>query len=498
MRRSSGISPLAIIFLIIIFAGVVLSVVELVNFSRLRATLPAGMTIANVPVGGLDRQQAAQRLLSAYTTPIEIVYNDQRIHLDPAVIEFELDLESMLTAAYQQRAETNFWVDYWDYLWSRPTANQNVPLSASFSEARLRQYLANEIATRYDQPATPAQPAVGTVNFQPGQPGLELDIDRAVTLIDVAMRSTSNRTVNLPIGRVQPNRPSMQNLEVLLKQTIDLSGFDGISGVYLLDLQTAQEINFLYRQGEELSTQPDLSFTGASIIKIPILVSSFVHIGDNPDEETLNLIFQMIDLSGNEASDWLMDRVITTANRPGPLVVTDDMQQLGLQNTFLAGYFYNGAPLLQRYSTPGNSRSDVNTEPDQYNQTSPIDIGMLLADIYHCANIGGGSLVAAFPGQITQTECQIMIDYLSRNRIGALIEAGTPDGTKIAHKHGWVADFFGVIRTIGDAGIVYTPGGDYVLVIFLNHPVQLVWENSSALVADLSRAVYNYYNLPQQ
>ncbi len=35
------------------------------------------MTIAEVPVGGLDRQEAAQRLLEAYSLPVELVYDDQ-------------------------------------------------------------------------------------------------------------------------------------------------------------------------------------------------------------------------------------------------------------------------------------------------------------------------------------------------------------------------------------------------------------------------------------
>ena len=54
------------------------------------------------------------------------------------------------------------------------------------------------------------------------------------------------------------------------------------------------------------------------------------------------------------------------------------------------------------------------------------------------------------------------------------------------------------MQTLGDAGIVFSPGGEYVLVIFLNHPQQLIWENASSLVGKLSEAVYNYYNQPLQ
>jgi hypothetical protein len=90
----------------------------------------------------------------------------------------------------------------------------------------------------------------------------------------------------------------------------------------------------------------------------------------------------------------------------GPLGVTDDMHQLGLVNTFLAGHFYIGAPLLRAYETPANQRLDVNTSPDLYNQTTTSDIGMLLADIYQCATTGGGALVAVYEGRITQTSAR--------------------------------------------------------------------------------------------
>ena len=73
------------------------------------------------------------------------------------------------------------------------------------------------------------------------------------------------------------------------------------------------------------------------------------------------------------------------------------------------------------------------------------------------------------------------------------LTAGLPEGTTIAHKNGWVTTN-GIINTIGDAGIIYTPGGNYVLVVFLYHPEQLIWDPAAALVAQLSTAVYNYYN----
>ncbi|MBN1668020.1 MAG: serine hydrolase [Anaerolineales bacterium] len=494
MRKQGIFSPLSWFAGFFLLASLILASLQLVQYSRIRATYPPGLTIAGIPVAGLNRQEASERIIQGYSVPVELIYNDFIIHMEPSLVDFQLDLESMLAAADIQRTQQVFWQGFWDYLWNRQSRASEVPLRSSFSETRLRVYLEQEISPRYDQPPLPAMPVVGTVNFTPGQPGTALDIDGAVLLIENALYSLDNRSVVLPLRRTSPPRPAFQNLEVLLKQTIDLAGFDGLTGIYLLDLQNAQELHFAYRQASNVPVNPDIAFTASSIIKIPIMVSAFRRIGDQPDQETLKLLEDMIDKSGNEAADWLMDRVIAT-NR-SPLVIQDDMQAIGLQNTFLAGYFYAGAPLLAFVDTPANTRTDINTDPDLYSQTTPSDIGMLLSDIYQCSQSGGGALLASFPGEITQEECRLMIDYLARNKIGVLIEAGVPDGTRVAHKHGWVT-YQGIINTIGDAAIVFTPGGNFVLVIFVYHPQQLIWDSASRLVADLATAVYNYYNLPQ-
>ena len=492
MRSRGPLSALRFISLALLLAALILVTLQLVRFSRVRAYLPAGLIVAGVPVGGLDRQQAGERLLEIYSIPVELYYGDAVIQLNPSVVDFRLEVENMLAVANLERTQKQFWEDFWDYLWGRTTYPTEIPLSASFSEQRLRVFLA-EIAARYDQPAESPRPIPGTTTFQAGSQGMALDQEGSVVPIQSALMSLEERNVTLPLKRTNPGRPAFKNLEVLLKQTLQLGEFEGLAGVYLLDLQTAQEIHFAYRGDETISVTPDIAFTASSIIKIPIMVASYTRIGENSDSETLKLIVDMIEKSGNEAADWLMDRVLD--DQRGPLIVTEDMQKLGLENTFLAGYFSFGSPLLQVFKTPANQRTDIFTDPDPYSQTTPSDIGMLLEDIYQCAQTGGSALTAVFPGQITQTECQSMITHLINNRLPVLLTAGLPEATPIAHKHGWVT-VNGIINTIGDAGIIYSPGGAFVMVVFLYHPVQLIWEPSPALISQLARAAYKYYNLP--
>jgi beta-lactamase class A len=483
--------------LIFVAAAIVLTMIELVSYSRLRGNYPPGMTIAGVPVGGADPQTAAQRLLQVYNnTPIEIQYAGALIHMDPGLAGFQVDTESMLAAADLQRTGSSFWIGFWDFLWNRQTGTSDVPLISNLSEERLRQYLKEEVTSRYDLPATPAEPIPGQFIYRPGLAGQELDVDRAVVLIEDALRSPNNRSIALTFNRTAPGRPLLQNLEVIIKKAIiDKTPFDGVVGFYLQDLQSGQELHFGYNVNRDISVEPDIAFTASSTIKIPILVSVYKNMGPNLDQGTQDLIVEMITKSENPASDALMQRIDSVR---GPLIVSEDMKTIGLNNTFLAGYFYLGAPLLQRFDTAANQRTDVNTNPDVYNQTTASESGALLADLYQCAQNGGGALVAAFPDKINQTVCQQIIDYLKRDRIGVLIEAGIPEGVQIAHKHGWISGPSGVIQNISDAAIVYTPGGNYVLVMYVYHPVQAVFQPVSEMFSQISEAVYNYFNLPTE
>ena len=477
--------------LVFILLAAVVTIIQVVQFSVSRYNYPPDMTIGNVPVGGLDPQAAAQRLFQVYALPIEIHYGEAVIDLDPTLIGFQLNTDSMLAAADLQRTGASFWGGFWDYVWNRRSPTRQIPLVSSYSEPRLRAYLQDEISARYDMPPTPSQPIPGTVTFTPSTPGRTMDIDRAVALIEAALQSPGDRTVILSSQNSIAGRPSIDTLNILLKQLIDQSGFGGLVDLYFLDLQTQDNIHFAYRGGQDIPVNPDAAFSANSTIKIPIMVSTFLHFNNKITPELDTDLKGMFAHSSNSEADNLMASLDPGR---GPLVVTEMMQALGLKNTFIAMYFAPGSIPLQHYVTPANSRLDINTDPDPFNQTTPSEMGFLLEDIYTCAQAGGGSLVAAFPGQVDQAACQQMIQYLEEDKLGSLIQGSLPEGTIVAHKHGW--DNFE--NQFSDAAIVYTPGGNYVLTIYTYDPVQFEWNVTSGLFGDLSRAIYNYFNLPTQ
>jgi beta-lactamase class A len=455
--------------LLIIAIGLVFF--EVVTYSRERSRLPNRLTIAGVQVGGLSQTDALERLLQVYGTPVELQYDEDVIQLNPASVGFRLDTEVMLAAAELARTETDFWSGFWDFLWNRPGESRFVPLKSEFSQTELETNL-RDIAARYDLPPKPAEPVPGSPSFSLGEPGRVLDIARARELVGEILNSPFNRKIILPV----------------------LAEFDGLSVIYLQDLQTGEEIHFALLEGEEIEVEPDIAFTAASTIKIGIM-TAFYRLFDEPlDEEADRLIYEMIVFSGNDPADWLVERI--EAQSPlgthGPVAVTTTLRELGLESTFIGGYFRPGSPLLIFPQTPGNQRTDVTTSPDPYNQTTAAEMATLLVDIYRCAQ-GGGALLAAFPEDIRVEECEKMLDLLAQNKLGYLIEAGVPEGTRVAHKHGFVDS---PLDFVVDSGIVYTPGGNYVLSIFLWNDPPMIWDPTARLVSDLSRAIYNYFNVP--
>ena len=479
--------------ILLLTGALVLIITSLIRYSRQRNSYPASMNIAGVPVGGLTPTEASQRLLEVYTSPIEMLYNDAVIHIDPAVVGFQPDVETMLAAADLSRTGNSFWGGFWDYLWNRTPSEIAIPLSATISDERLRGYLQNEVATRYDLPPAPAEPIPGGTSFIAGQPGQTLDIERAVLLISDALRSPTNRSVALTFTRSAAARPTIETLEILLKQIVTVSDFDGLIGFYMMDLQTGQEIHFAINNKQEIVLDPDIAFSASSTIKVPIVTSYLINRGSNLDAETTDIISRVLGKSDNSATDQVLTKIDPNT---GPLIVTKNMNEIGLNSTFLNGMFYLGAPPLSvRPVTPGNSRTDVFADPDPYSQTTPSEMGALLADLYQCAQDSGGALIAAFPDKVSPPTCQLLIDFMAQDKLGSLIQGGVPDGTLVPHKHGYVPASDGIVHDISDAGIVYTPGGNFVIAIYTYHPVTNIWDITNPLIGDLTKAVYNYFNV---
>ena len=474
----------------LILAAAALAAWQYQQFSQAEVVFPRGSRIAQVAVGGLRQDQALERLLQAYGLPVELRYAGALIQARPEALGFELEVSRMLAEAELARLARPFWDAFWDYLTEREPAPIEIPLEAAVREDAIRAYLKTEIAARYDSAATRAMPLAGTTRTVAGKGGNALEVEPAVPLISAALRSLTQRSVTLTARATPALGPLAQNLQTQLKQLMALSHFDGISELYLQDLQSGETVQAAAYQGRAIPGE--VGFTAASTIKIAIMASTFRRVKEPAPQAVLDNLAKMIEFSENDPADALMQQVMSKNN--GPLEVTSDLQALGFKNTFLAGYFYPGAALLKRFTTPANQRKDYFTDPDPYNQTTPAEMGQLLTDIARCAADGGGDFARVFNGEITQGECQQMVEFLVLNKLPVLITVGLPEGTRIGHKHGWITELDGVVHSFSDAAIVYTPGGSYVLTIYLWSKNQLLFDTANPLFATLSQAVYGYFN----
>jgi len=489
--RSSSISWISIGFLVV---AALLLVLQLVRYSSIRAAMPTGMKIAGVSVGGLSPEEAADRLNQVFLSPIELRIENSRIQARPAILGYRLKLENMLAAADKQRTSLSFWIGFWRFLWNQQVSSEDIPLQYELDKIRLKDFLQSEIAARYERPALTALPVPGEVSFNTQLGGTKINYENSISRIETALNSRDNRVVVMDIIATSALKPTFNALEFSLQAIIDESSYDGMVEIYLKDLQNGKLIHFTRRRDEIENTPVNVAYSSWSTIKIPILVSTFSRREAPYDQALLSDIALMIEQSDNSASDTVAQEGVDKIR--GPLFISEDMFSLGLQNTYWAGYFKLGSPMLQAFKTPANQRTDIDTNADPYAQTTPADMGMLLEDLYYCNKNFGGAFPLVFEGRVTQAECKLMVDYLSKDNIGQLIQAGVPASTVVAHKHGWaveVAD--GYIHTIADSGIVYTKGGDFILSIFAFHPVQAIFDTVNQLFADLAGAAYNYYNL---
>ncbi len=487
--RNLPIIPLFSWILILLALG--LFGIELIRFSQQEDQLAADVNVGGVDVGGMSAAEAVARWEQAYAQPVVLWYNDSPILLDPAAVGFRTNQESMLAAARSaSQNESNFWARFAAYL-TGSTARQtaDVQLSADYQERLLENFLL-DVAARYDRAPGDAQFDLQTLAIRTGSIGYAVDVERALPLVDAALRDPVNRQVMLPLMGTNGGRPEISALEDLIVAYLDSEGFiyDGqstVASVYIQDLETGAEINLL----------SDVAVSAASTVKISILIDYFRNLLFAPSDDEAFLMAQSLLCSNNSSSNLIMQLIGNNDLFTGIADVTNTMQYIGAQNSFIsAPLFLGGDQVLGSIPAPPTApNASFNTGADPFNQTTTEDLGTMLGMIYDCAQYGSGLMAAYRDGEFTQQECRQMLNLMSANDLGRLLQAGIPEGVPIAHKNGWLDDVH------GDAGIVFPPNGrNYIIAVF-------VWENAEffsferawPLVEGISRAAWNYF-VPEQ
>lgn len=451
-------------------------------FWRALDKLPPSTTIAGVDVAGLTLDAAREAIDERYLSPIAVFRGDERAaELLPAEVGFSIDIEAMLVAARAEWEKQEMWRRYAEFVVGMSPRPINIGIIARHDDAALRRQL-DTIADFVDRPAQGPQLLVDTGEIQSGQPGVVTDRETSMQRLRMALYSPTARTAMLTL--IDEPAPDW-NIQVL-QDAIEnqLASFEGFGSVYVLDLQT----------GEEVRINSDVAVSGLSILKIAIFVEAYRTLAQPPNDYERQLFIDTATASSNHAANLLLHIIAGEENTyAGAEALTEGMHEMGMVNSFMA-IPYDAQVVPSRpstYATPANERTDVNTNPDPTMQTTAEDIGYLLGMLYYCAR-GEGGLLAIYPGEITQDECQAIVDLMVQNVEGNLIRYGVPETTdvRVSHKHGWS------FNEHGDAGIVYSPGGDYVIYTLLAQPENdwLMSEYSFPILREISRTAYNYFN----
>lgn len=448
-------------------------------FQLRRELLPPGTTIGLVDVAGLDLEEAGERVVTVYSQPIVLQHRQEQASIRPSDVGFLIDLQIMLDEAQAEMQAQEYWEGYLAHLLQRPLQPITVPLYATHNRVALREMI-DTIAQFQDQPARPPQFLSEAGELRDGRPGFVTDIEASLPLVETALYDPLQRTAVLVVNEEEAPPRDLSLLETVIQQ--QLSRFNGVGSIFIMDLQT----------GEELSINADKAISGLSILKIGIFVEAYRVLSRPPNDNEQQLFYDTAARSSNFAANLLLNLIAGEPNTyRGADLFTESMHRLGLINTFMAvPYGVEQVPAHRRttYATPANSQADGTIQLDPAMQTTAEEIGTLLAMIYDCSK-GGGTLLAVYPDQITPQECQAIIDLMILNEEGNLIRFGVPAGVPVSHKHGWIP------TTHADAGIVYSPGGDYVIVEFLHRPGEwLVADESFPILREIARATYNYFN----
>jgi beta-lactamase class A len=453
---------------------------QLNAYTSYRTLISPGTMIAGLDVGHLTEEQARSVVEQAFDSPVILRYEDETINLQPPRVEFRLQQSTVWAELARRRADMSLLRGFGTFLLGEDPPPVVIPAEGKFNELKLLQFL-QDASKEHDRGMLAPHAKTETLTFSPGQPARLLDIEASLPPIVAALNSASEREVTLVVDRgAEPPPPDISLLEQMVGWITE--DFNGIVGVYAKNLET----------GEELVIHGDVAYAGMSILKIPIMFETYRWLKQEPDEETAKLLRETMITSGNFTANLLLRQIGYRQagdenGFAGVEVLNASLQRLGLVNTFMATP-YDTKELPRRIITPANARTDLTTYPDPYMQTTPLDAGMLLEMVYRLSK-GGGTLMAAFPGQFTAQEGQAMVDLMVQNHEAILLEGGLPEGTRLAHKHGYVED------THADAAIVLTPEVDFVLAVFIYYEEGWLGQLSLPIFADVATATHNYFNI---
>lgn len=171
-----------------------------------RVAVPDGVTAAGVPIGGLTREAARERIderiVEEFTAPVRVKARDVELTL-PARELVHVDVEAMLQEAY-------------DSIWAhtlpervyrrvaRQPARADVELRSNVDTAALSRWVDGAASDIDTEPVDARQYVVrGGLRIRPSSPGAQVSRHEAVTLLRHALLQGA-KSASLPVETLEP------------------------------------------------------------------------------------------------------------------------------------------------------------------------------------------------------------------------------------------------------------------------------------------------------
>lgn len=264
-----------------------------------------------------------------------------------------------------------------------------------------------------------------------------------------------------PFPTTQVSSPIINSSGLEKVVTSTLQGEDGTYGVFIKNLAT----------DETYTLHPQLSFESASLYKLWIMAIVFQNIQSgklqentllSKDARDLDAEFQITPDPTQQSEGTIsmsvydgLQKMITISDNDAALMLTDAIGESSIAS-FLKKYGMNHSAIGREGKVPTTTAQDVATFFEKL-----------------------------YGGQFANTKyTEEMIALLKNQLLNEKIPKYLPEDTTIAHKTGELDSFS------HDAGIIYTPKGNYIIVVLTNTTDT---DHANEIIAEISKNVYSYF-----
>lgn len=255
-------------------------------------------------------------------------------------------------------------------------------------------------------------------------------------------------TVTLPLQASDtPVLPTTAQLQDAINTMAD--AWPGIVGVYVYDLDT----NAVVATYNEHTV-----FSGASVMKVPILIHAFANVPEFDESQTSWMRKMIID-SDNLAANKMLATSISGQGTESAYLGAQDMNtmliNLGLEHTYQnmpyeAREYLIGVLNYKIKRGPKEEGPPPYTDADPMLRTTPAEMSKVFIELYRCSQ-GSGELIKLYPQTLNADRCGQMLALMHENADNSRMMSGLPEDAYVSHKSGWIEDMQ------ADVGIVTTP-----------------------------------------